>query len=353
MIVYVDSGGSNLFYMKKNITDEEPQSEFIVTNDSSRFKKIDNILDTRIFKWLIDSKYSIFKDKMDVVDRSSLLKFFKESENLIKSNPAVVKDAIKYTKTYKIINLNHHFQYNKNEILKIKEKIHQDRVLKDKISNFDVDYETENLEELNVINKGIHYDFFNPVGKIMGKGFNLTKFDRKKYSNLFKNDNEKYYLVDFKSFEPTMLNYYLPGYIHDNFYEENSAKLGMEREIFKENYNAWINGAGKSKLGDLNEKFPEMLPEIQELRRQITPSFKNYFGRTIVCGEKYKRLGYLIQSTAGDLIKELHNKIYEKERGFKIIYSLADEFFLKGNVDEFIKLINLSYPDLRVKVEEV
>jgi hypothetical protein len=339
--------------MENSITDMEPNFEFIVTNDSSKFSKVDNILDTRIFKWLLDSKYSTFKDKMDLIDRNSLLKFFRDFETLIKSNPSLVKDAIKYTKTYKIVNLNHHFQYNKNEILKIREKIHQDRVLKDKISNFDVDYETENLEELSVISKGIHYDFFNPVGKIMGKGFNLTKFDRKKYANLFKNDSEKYYLVDFKSFEPTMLNYYLPGYISENFYEENSAKLNMEREDFKENYNAWINGAGKSKLGDLNEKFPEMLPEIQELRKKITPSFKNYFGRTITCDEKYKRLGYLIQSTAGDLIKEFHNQIYEKERKFKIIYSLADEFFLKGNVEEFVQIVGKSYPDLKVKVEQV
>jgi hypothetical protein len=328
-----------------------PEDKVIITNNSDSFTQVDNILDLRILKWLIDSSYSPFKDKADVKDPVSMKKYVLEEKELVRDSVNLLEDTFKYTRIYKIINKNHQFQYNKNFLLQLKEQIKINSSLKNRVPEL----EMEKLDEINSLEKGIVYDFINPTGKIMGKGFNLSKMDRKKHIKLFKTDEDSYAIIDFKSFEPYMINYYIPNFINENFYETNCKTFGIDREEFKVKFVGWINGAGRPSLGVHYGKFEEIFPEITQLRNKLTTSnFKNVFGRVVTCSEKYKRLGYLIQSTGGDLLKELHVKLYEeKNKQFKLIWSLFDEFLVKGDISQFCELVKKWYPNLDVKVTNV
>ena len=217
------------------------------------------------------------------------------------------------------------------------------------------------MENLEDINKGIQYDFTSTSAKIINKGFDLKKFGRKKYIELFKPRKEcRYYLLDFVSFEPSCLNFYIKDYISEGFYLTNSEKYNVTRKEFKDSFIAWIYGAGKNMLGAFYEKFPVDFPEVEELRNSLKSSrIQNAFGTVLNVDRDYKKMNYLIASTAGDVVKKVHVGLYNSgilQDGFRLMFSLFDEFLIEvspGKSIEDIKKYFEIYDFIKIKIQEV
>jgi hypothetical protein len=93
-----------------------------------------------------------------------------------------------------------------------------------------------------------------------------------------------------------------------------------------------------SKLGvfvKANNIFNKEYVKIYDLKSSLNETIINYFGTKLYVPEKYKRLGYLIQSTSGDLLKKIHITYYKNNPKFIIVWSLFDEMFIKGDINEY------------------
>ena len=76
----------------------------------------------------------------------------------------------------------------------------------------------------------------------------------------------------------------------------------------------------------------------------------NCFGNVYKVREDYKRLAYLIQSTAGDYLKKVHMRLYGNQKGFQLVWSLFDESFIRADPDYDIENIRKYFENDFLKV---
>ena len=332
----------------------------IICSNADHISRVGDVLDMRIFRWVIDNHYKPKYEKIDIKTRADVDNIFKGWRSYIEGNQEIFKKqgvdliekSITDTETHMMIARNHHFQLNRKELFKLQEEYSVKKNLKAKMPFIEIDSSYEELEHLS---KGIRYDFIAETGKITNRGFNLARFNRKKHLELFRSDPiKKYYLVDFKQYEPTCLNYWIKDFITPDFYELHCEKYGLDRTSFKKLFIAHINGAGESSLGELRNRFMTDFPQVEEFRGSLSDRLK-MFDRFIQIDHSYKRLSYLNQFTAGEFLRWMHRKVYQKEgKDFQIIWSLFDEFLIEGNPQGLIDCVNESLPiKFELKVEQV
>lgn len=283
--------------------------KLIITNNSLVFEeRFTNVIDLHVWLWLVNNYY-----KKIEFNYNNILKLI---TNLGKKYGGLIELAKKYTYFYRIINSRVKFDVNKVNLAK----------------KIDIYYYRNNKkvsEELSKLynTKDMYYCFINPTGRIYLKGFNINIIDRKNNFDIFYNGGDLY-LIDYNNFEPSCLNFYLDDFfIGNDFYDTNYEKFGYNnRNEFKESFISWLNGK-KNELFDIEFK------SIVKLRESLLKQnkIKNIFGREMNVDERYKVLGYLIQSTASDYMKIIISNL-EKT---KIHYILHDEL-LVDSVEEFI-----------------
>ena len=330
------------------------QDQTITITDSLGLSRYDNVIDTRILFWLGNNFYKPENINLSKVTKQDYKKLFDDLKVKLRSHAQYVDQAKALTKLYLMINENHTLEINQG----FYHVLHEYYMLNEDTKKKFAGYQYEGIENLDDLTRGIQYDFINPVGKIWNRGFSLTKFDRKKYIELFKpKKDHRYYLLDFISFEPSCLNFYIPNYVNEGFYLKNAERFAISRDEFKGKFIAYLNGAGEKILGDLLGKFRGGFPEIEELRKSMKSSrIQNCFGTTLSVDSDYKKMTFLIQSTGADVIKKVHTKLFHNMKGCRLIWSLFDEFLVEVEPDykiEEIKQFFELYPFIKIKITEV
>lgn len=349
---YLEDGRS---YSSVDSLQNALKDQTITITESLGLTRFDNVIDIRILFWLSDNFYK--QEQYKFSSKDDYKKVFADLKQKLSLYVHFVEQAKALTKLYLMINANHSFEYNKKFYLVLKEH----HALHDNCKSKLPKYTYDGIENLDDIIKGIHYDFINPTGKILNKGFSVMKFDRKKYIELFKPRKDcHYFLLDFKNFEPSMLNFYIKDYVDEGFYLKNAEKYKLPRDEFKSSFIAWLNGAGEGLLGIYLEQFRRDFPEVESLRNSLKSNrIQNVFGTTLSVDKDYKKMSYLIQSTAGDVVKKVHYGLYTSgifKDGFRLIFSLFDEFLIEvapSKKIEDIKPYFELYDFIKIKVQEV
>ena len=353
---------SDAFYLEDgrifidvNKMQEALKDQVITITDSYGLSRMDNVIDTRILFWLGDNFSQ--RDFYKFTSKEDYKKIFEDLKTKLMYHKNYVEQAKILTKLYLMINKNHTFEINRPFFRKLKSYYS----LKDNTRSKFEKYNYDGMENLEDIKKGIQYEFTTSAGKIIEKGFNISKFDRKRYIGLFKPRNDcRYYILDFSEFEPSCLNFYIKDFISEGFYLMNAENYSITRKEFKKLFIAWLYGATEKKLGAYLELFRRDFPEVEELRKSLKSSrIQNVFGTVLNVDRDYKKMNYLVASTAGDVTKKIHVGLYNSgilHEGFRLIFSLFDEFLIEvspGKSIEDIKKYFEIYDFIKIKVQEV
>lgn len=335
------------------------KDELIVINNSRYTKRIDNVLDIRIMIWLMNN-YSNYNSLSYIKNIADVYKLIDKQIDFLKENKIFIQQSIKYTSFHLKMNRLFEFNYNENYLCKIKEKIHLKKDISNnlkEIMNEDIMTKSEDMI-LNEFTDDISYSFLNKIGKIFPSNTFLQNIDRKENIGLFKNDNNKrYLLIDFSSFEPAMLSLYLKNdnYASKDFYLRCSDYFKIQSKEFKLNFLSWLNGAGQKRLGIYFDKFNRFFKDVVNFKDSIKNNrFTNYFNHTMFYEYDYKKLGHLIQSTAYDYLLRWFSFLYDKFKDrddIKFKWMLFDEFFIE--VDENVNIDNIiSSSKLNYRIKE-
>ena len=351
------------FIILKSI-DQVKQLDYkiLFTNNSDGFKNFENLVDLRIFNWLINnlSNYN-YLCYLKEVNNKNLKDLVDNQIKWIMNNKWCINQAKEYTKYYHSINNLFKFDYNKNELLQLKEKYNFQMDTKKQIKDYKLDVaEDINFDEFE---DGIKYSFLNKIGKIYPSNSLLQKIDRKNNINLFKSDkNKKYFLCDFISFEPTMLFLYTKNKMYKdiNFYKKCGDYFKLDRKEFKNNFLMWINGASENKLGELFNKFNNNFKDLVQLKNKINNGkFTNYFKHTLFYEKEYSKLGALISSTSFDYLYRLYNDLYlysnddNNQNKINFIFNLFDEFLISVDKEFDINILKNKVKIFNLRIEEV
>jgi len=338
----------------------------IIINNCDRIDLIDNVIDIRIFCWLLNNlgnfKSYSYLEKEVSVNRKEIISLSKRQVKLIQTNQAFLNQAKEYTRYYKELNSLFKIDYNKKYYFNLLQRYKAEKIKQEKEKDCCVEYtELAGLENFQDPEKRLKYNFLSSNGKIYNNFYILQNIDRKKYIELFKTDKDKkYYLIDFKTFEPSMFYYYIKGdkYIDENFYDRYAIKFNLSRKEFKIKFLSWIYGAGEKSLGEqflinIDREFPELI----NLKNNISGGyFINYFGHSIIYGNDYKKLGYLINSTGGDFLLRFYDNLYYAFKDSEDIifrFMLFDEFFIECKPDFDLKKLESFFMGFKYKIEEM
>jgi uncharacterized protein YdiU (UPF0061 family) len=310
-------------------------SKTIITNNSDTLNKYENIIDFRVFNWLINNLANV-NYLTQVTTDEHINELIKKQLKYIELNKAWLDKAKEYTSYHKKINSLFKFSYNKNYYDTLMEKYTRDLYLKQKVK----EYKFNDLNLEGIDNKH-DYSFLNNIGKIFPKNRFIIAIDRKLNKELFKTDkNKKYYLIDFNNFEPTMLTLYTGNKLYCNklFYDIIASDFNCERTEIKNSFLMWLNGAGEKKLGSLLNQFNRYFSDVVEVKNNIINNskfFTNFYHHSMLYTDDYKALGVLIQSTAYDYLMRFFSKMYNKYNDDRIrfIFNLFDEFLVECDSD--------------------
>ena len=339
----------NIFKDKKNFEDYIKNKNIII-NNSDKLDRVNNVLDIRIFNWLLDNYCDYnYLCTLKNINMKDLMKLFINQKKHINNNTNYIKKAIEYTKYHIALNKLFTITLNKPYYYKLKEEItFNSDLMKRVYRNYKYDLDITKLE------KNVNYSFINRIGRIFPKNHILQKIDRKKHINLFKADkNKRYFLIDFSNFYCTFLYLYLNDkkYISKTFYEDQAKKYNISRDLFKSNFLSWLNGAGKKSLGKFYNLFYVDFSDIVGLISNIRNGyFTNMFNHTMYYDKEYCKLGTFLQSSAEDWLIRFFYMLYKKfynTTNIDFIYNLHDEFLVavdkKYNISDllsFVKIIN-------------
>lgn len=305
--------------------------KYIITNSPTDIIDYDKTLKNKVYDYKInywlnnnqDNTYTYPKSLSEVeVEIKSIKTRFK---------PELLQQTNRYTIFEYEINKLFSLEYNVKKMLRLKEK----RSLNENINKKAGKILRPTYDFLDNIEKGCYYDFKNATGRLYPRGFNVIRFDNN-FIDVFINEGESYYKIDFKCFYPRFLYLYTGNelFLDENFYDIYAEKLGVERQTFKEElFNKFTNG-GKID----NQEFIKEFGYLYELKNKIRSPFLNYSGRKIYCKD-YQKLGYLISTTAEDALKYLLSYLYNNfKEDVSFIWLKFDELFVKGKEENVKKL---------------
>lgn len=341
-------------FKEKDILEAYIQNKNIIINNSDSLSKIDNILDIRIFNWLIDNYcyYNYLCEIKDDINLKNMKFLFKKQKKYIILNSSFIRKAIEYTNYYKVVNKLFNIDNKINRIYYYK-LLEEQRLKLDVMKKLNQSFN----EELNISNiLKIKYSFINKIGRIYPNNMIIQILDRKKHIELFKLDkNKEYYLIDFTNFYSSFLYLYTQNeiYINPKFYNIYAKKYNISRDHFKGCFLSWLNGAGQKTLNNFLTIFNSEFEDIIRLKSTIKNfKFTNIFGHNVYFEKDYCKIGTLLQSTADDFLLRFYKQCYDRYYNIEsidFIFNLFDEFFIgidkKYNINDlfsFVKIINFN-----------